>query len=142
MYFNVLELLLYKVNENGAISFANPWPYSSPSRFPTSWYWTRNQYVVAPFWSDNDIRRSGSVHYANITLGDSNHGDELINTVSKFIQHQNDEAAQQSFTGQWMLVAHWDHVHPYPHGSIGSYYYNYYNGFTQKVRIQYSCVHL
>ena len=58
---------MIKVNENGIISFANPWPYSSPSRFPTNWYWTRNQYVVAPFWSDNDIRRSGSVHYANIT---------------------------------------------------------------------------
>ena len=72
--------------------------------------------MVAPFWSDNDIRRSGSVHYVNITLGDSNHGDELINTVSKFIQHQNDEAAEQNFTGDWMLIAHWDRVHPYPHG--------------------------
>ena len=32
-------------------------------------------------------------HNVNITLGDSNHGDELINTVCKFIQHQNDVTA-------------------------------------------------
>ena len=92
--------------------------------------------MVAPFWSDNDIRRSGSVHYVNITLGDSNHGDELINTVSKFIQHQNDEAAEQNFTGDWMLIAHWDRVHPYPHGLASSVISNYYNGFTLKVRKQ------
>ena len=123
-----------QVSENGAISFANPWPYSSPSRFPTNWYWTRNQYVLAPFWSDNDIRRSGSVRYANITLGDCKHdNNELIETVSRFIRHQHNDAAMQNFEGQWMLVANWDCVHPYPHGSTGSYYRNYYSEFTQKV---------
>ena len=122
-----------QVSENGAISFANPWPYSSPSRFPTNWYWTRNQYVLAPFWSDNDIRRSGSVRYANITLGDSRHDNKLIKTVSRFIRYQHDDAAMQNFEGQWMLVAYWDGVHPYPHGSTDSYYRNYYGEFTQKV---------
>ena len=40
---------------------------------------------------------------------------------------------QQKRALQWMLVAYWDSVHSYPHGSVGSYYYNYYGGFTQNV---------
>ena len=131
--FNDAFIYLLQINENGVISFANPWSYSSPSRFPTNWYWTRNQYVLAPFWSDNDIRRAGSVRYASISLGNTSGGDDLIARVSAFIQHQNSDAKEQNFNGQWMLVAFWDSVHPYPHGSTGSYYHKYYSSFTQKV---------
>ena len=95
--------------------------------------------MLAPFWSDNDIRRTGSVRYASISLGDTSAGDDLIARVSAFIQHQNSNAKEQNFNGQWMLVAFWDSVHPYPHGSTNSYYNNYYDSFTEKVR-QHMCV--
>ena len=87
---------------------------------------------MAPFWSDNDIRRAGAVRYAVINLGESQKGDELLENVSSFIRHQRNGEAD-NFEGQWMLVAYWDQVHPYPHGSYYHYYINYYGQFTQKV---------
>ena len=93
--------------------------------------------MLAPFWSDNDIRRTGSVRYASISFGTTSTGDELITRVNGFFQHQNSDAKEQDFNGQWMLVAFWDSVHPYPHGSTGSYYNNYYSSFTQKVNSQF-----
>ena len=89
--------------------------------------------MLAPFWSDNDIRRAGSVRYASISLGATSGGDELITRISAFIRHQNSDANEQNFNGEWMLVAFWDRVHPYPHGSTSSYYHNYYGSFTEKV---------
>ena len=132
-FFILFQLFcIPQVGENGVISFGNPWSYAWPSQFPTSWFWTRNGYVVAPFWSDNDIRRAGTVGYAVINSGESQKGDELLRNVSSFIQHQKNGEADD-FEGQWMLVAYWDRVHPYPHGSYSQYYINYYGQFTQKV---------
>ena len=35
--------------------------------------------------------------------------------VNEYIQrNQNDDEA--NFEGNWLLIAHWDHVHPSPHG--------------------------
>ena len=93
--------------------------------------------MVAPFWSDNDIRKAGAVRYAVINLEESDKGEEVLRNVSRFIRHQDRHAADENFEGQWMLVAYWDRVHPYPHGSHSNYYTNYYGSFTQKVSCLY-----
>ncbi len=39
-----------------------------------------------------------------------------MDEVNLFIQ-ANRGADADFFAGDWMLIAQWDHVHPYPHGS-------------------------
>ena len=50
-------------------SFSNVYP---ESRFPVSGYNARDSFVVAPFWTDNDIHQSGSVKCINFTSDTSN----------------------------------------------------------------------
>ena len=106
-----------QVNENGVISFKEPWQYSYPNRFPTSYFFTRRGLSVAPFWTDNDIRRAGTVLYA--TYDDKEDaktnkaGRRLLASVNKYIQGRYTE---ELFNGDWLLVAHWYDVHPSPHG--------------------------
>ena len=70
--------------------------------------------VVAPFWSDNDIRREGAVRYATYTRReDSALGETLLTNLTRYIGRLNKDP---DFEGRWMLVAHWDGVHPSPHG--------------------------
>ena len=80
-------------------------PYSTPSEFPTSdpqIYWL---YAIAPFWSNADLQQEGSVSWKVF-----NSSDNETAQVNGFIStNQN-----YSFTGTWMLVAHWDSIHPYP----------------------------
>ena len=71
--------------------------------------------VVAPFWSDNDIRREGSVRYATYSVEDGTSnpaGADLLRRVNDYIQ----TLGAEDFHGRWLLVAHWDQVHPSPHG--------------------------
>ena len=58
---------------------------------------------------------------------------DLIRNISKFIQLNHEQAAMDEFIGTWMLLAHWDKVHPYPHGSYDSYYDKYYSDYINKV---------
>ena len=106
------------MNENGAISLESSFSNAYPEIFPFSGYNTRDSYVVAPFWSDNDIRQSGSVKYVNFTSDTSNAESEsrqLMDEVNAYIQAQQGET-EERFEGNWLLAAHWDHVHPSPHG--------------------------
>ena len=107
-----------QINENGVISFDKPWKYSYPNRFPTSFYWTRQGLAVAPFWSDNDIRKEGAVLYAAYNIierATKPEGQALMDDVNEYIQNLQEEG-EQRFRGKWLLVVHWDHVHPSPHG--------------------------
>ena len=36
--------------------------------------------------------------------------------VNQYVQENQDED-EERFVGNWLLVAHWDHVHPSPHGA-------------------------
>ena len=103
-----------QVNENGVISFEQPWRYSYPDRFPTESYWPRHGLAIAPFWSDNDIRKAGAVRYVayGTQVGDKTpSGERLLDIVN-----QNVQKVDAEFSGKWLLIAHWDHVHPSPHG--------------------------
>ena len=107
-----------QVNENGVISFDRPWRYSLPDRFPTDFYWTRQGLAVAPFWSDNDIRREGRVRYATYSITErrtNQQGATLMSDVNDYIRELQEEG-EERFSGKWLLVVHWDHVHPSPHG--------------------------
>ena len=103
-----------QVNENGVISFDRPWRYPYPDRFPTKHYWSRQELAIAPFWSDNDIRKAGAVRYVayGSRAGDkTTKGEMMLHKVNQYVKRADEE-----FTGKWLLVAHWDHVHPSPHG--------------------------
>lgn len=106
------------MSTNGAISFGTGWLFWIPQPFPTNALNTRNSYVVAPFWSDNDIRMNGSIRYevhARVA-GPRTRSPQLLDLVSSIIINQRNLTAG-SFQGQWMLVAEWNEVHPYPHGN-------------------------
>lgn len=106
--------LIIQVNENGVISFEQPWRYPYPDRFPTENYWSRQGLVIAPFWSDNDIRKAGTVRYAAYSL---QVGDETSKVKMLFDKvNKNIQKVDEGFIGKWLLIAHWDHVHPSPHG--------------------------
>ena len=102
------------MSENGVFSFQEPWKFSHPNRFPTNYFFTQTSDVIAPFWSDNDIRKEGTVRYVAISRGDSEEGDEMMDLAVAFLQ-QN-KGVSNAFRGKWMLVAQWDKVHPHPHG--------------------------
>ena len=105
------------------MSFEQEWRYFTPLRFPTSSEEIMRHLVVAPFWSDNDIRREGAVRYATYTRGDSSAlGETLLTNLTTYISRLNKDS---DFEGRWMLIAHWDGVHPSPHGGNSS------NGISQ-----------
>lgn len=74
--------------------------------------------AVAPFWSDNDIRREGAVRYATFNANDAASnpdGKRWLDQVNMYIQSTQGED-EERFEGNWLLTVHWDHVHPSPHG--------------------------
>ena len=74
---------------------------------------------MAPFWSDNDIRKAGAVRYATYSSeegADNPKGQALLNQVNEYIQNSREED-DGKFSGNWLLAVHWDHVHPSPHGA-------------------------
>ena len=90
-------------------------PHHNAAPFPTELADTFYTYVAAPFWGDADTRRSGEVYYEVHATGNPT-SDDLINRVNTFLQ--NEEGV--TFTGNWMLVVHYDAVHPWPHGDPGT----------------------
>ena len=60
-----------------------------------------------------DTRAAGSVSYEVHQRGENANSDALLDRVSGFVTAQVDA----NITGLWMLVAQWDRVHPFPHGS-------------------------
>jgi hypothetical protein len=97
-----LKFIAPQVSTNGILSFARPFPYHSPHLFPgTSFY----NFLIAPFWSDNDIRRGiGEVSYW-VHSGQS----DSLTFVSTYISQQE----QVKFNGTWMLAAEWRNVPEY-----------------------------
>ena len=69
--------------------------------------------MAAPFWADADARLDGEIYYEIHRGGESSDSDELLTSVNTFIRDEN----QVEFEGSWMIVATWDGVHPWPHGS-------------------------
>lgn len=109
-------MILFQVNENGAFSFEDPWQFSHPNRFPTSYLSSRQSHVLAPFWSDNDIRKEGTVRYVTLENGSSTRGDMIMNETANYV-NCNLVTGDEIFQPTWMIIAQWDQVHPHPHGA-------------------------
>ena len=95
-----------QVGTNGYFSFGRQVTNCCPIPFPNGPY-----YLVAPFWSDIDIRGDdgGEIYYQVHSRGSKSVSDELLDEVSVFISNSQ----QTVFNGSWMLVATWDHVKAY-----------------------------
>lgn len=113
-----LVISFVQVNENGVISFNKVWSFSHPKRFPTYDYKTReNAWALAAFWSDIDIRKSGTIQYLNISsLSTDPQEIEILQKMSAFFSSEFAADDELPFRGTWLLIVHWDHVHPSPHG--------------------------
>ena len=86
---------------NGILSFNSSFNSYFNSPFPLSF---TEAYLVAPFWDDVDIRGgNGRIMYEIHEDG------YFLEQVNRFLQRKR----PSSFEGTWMLVAHWDEVHPY-----------------------------
>ena len=77
----------------------------------------RDALIVAPYWSDVDIRRQGRIYYRLIEPGRSAEDLDmtLLSFVSGFIAAQQSDIAA-NFSATTMLVAQWRDVPPFPNG--------------------------
>ena len=77
--------------------------------------------------------------YETFERGRSRNDDTVLDNVSYYLR-VNGEAP--IFSGTFMILAEWKNVHPYPHGSNYSYYFESLNPsvgtFTNKVAIHIS----
>ena len=101
------------------ISFSRPFYYWYPSPFPGNYY-LRRFYVVAPYWADHDIRRDGNVFYETFERGRSRIDNNILDNVNRYLRLNNEA---ENFTGTFMILARWQDVHPYPHGTNNSHYF-------------------
>ena len=123
--------MLYQVGTNGVISFSRPFYYWYPYPFPGFSY-LRRFHVVAPYWADHDIRREGSVLYETFERGRSPNDDLMLSRVNDYLNR----SMSSDFSGTFMILAKWNGVHPYPHGSSYlSYYYPSLIDFTNQVHV-------
>ena len=74
--------------------------------------------MVAPYWSDIDIRLQGRIYYRLIEAGRTTEDLDmtLLNFVSGFIAARQSNSAA-NFSATTMLVAQWRDVPPYPNGA-------------------------
>ena len=104
---------IQQVGTNGIFSFSAPF-YSAVARaFPSTLSTVANAYLVAPYWDDVDIRLAGNISYEVHSRSNNNPGsNQLLDQISQFVE----DSTGDSFQGDWMLVAEWEEVHPWPHG--------------------------
>ena len=70
-------MIWMQVGDNGVISFNRGYLFWEPRPFPTNDQAVRESLVVAPFWSDTDIRLSGDIYYRLIEAGRSTEESDL-----------------------------------------------------------------
>ena len=97
---------------NGIISFDREFTLTSSENFPSMDGDVHFGYLVAPYWSGIDTRRAGRVRYETYRRGDSEESDRQMSTVDDFLVAEEGI----NFASEWMLLASWEDVHPYPHG--------------------------
>ena len=102
-----------QVGTNGIVSLGEQFNFYNPQPFPTDNFYIHTSHVMAPFWADVDTRLAGSVSYETHHRGSNAESNAVLERVSGFIAAQTNT----NFTASWMLLAQWDRVHPYPHGS-------------------------
>ncbi|XP_053087183.1 alpha-tectorin isoform X3 [Pangasianodon hypophthalmus] len=85
------------VNNNGHLTFNNPWNSFTPYQFPAH----GGRDIIAPFWTDIDNRGNGVISYQQYTSG---------SVLTQATQNINQYFPQLSFSATWVFVATWDRV--------------------------------
>ena len=108
-----------QIATNGILSFGEAYSHYTPEIFPGVSTSVQNGLLIAPFWDDVDISGGGgNVSYQTFSSSDEDVvTTDNLNTVNSYVNSMHGDG---NFTGAWMLVASWDHVSPYPHGSFQS----------------------
>ena len=91
-----------QISSNGLISFGSTFTSHVPQSFPIPYN------VIAPYWTDIDLRNKGFVRYATITRSHQ--------TLSCLMDITNDlieELENDEFNATWLLVARWIDVCPF-----------------------------
>ena len=111
---NLLQLhAIQQIGTNGIFSFSAPFYSAVAVAFPSSLSTVANAYLVAPYWDDVDIRLAGNISYEVHSRSSNNPGSsQLLDQISQFVE----DSTGDSFQGDWMLIAEWEEVHPWPHG--------------------------
>ena len=106
-----------QVADNGFLSFGQGYLFNQPRLFPSAIDAVRNALIVAPYWSNVDIRLQGRVYYRLIEPGRTREDLDmvLLNFVSGFIAAKQSDIAA-NFSATTMLIAQWRDVPPYPNG--------------------------
>ncbi|XP_054860582.1 alpha-tectorin-like [Amphiprion ocellaris] len=101
VYFGHTYNQIY-VNHNGDLTFNAPWYSYIPQRFPM--YGSRD--IIAPFWTDIDIRRNGQINYTQYTNG---------TVLQQATQDINTYFPELNFTATLVFVATWYQVPYFPY---------------------------
>lgn len=114
LFFN----LYIQVSDNGIISLNDSFvddPQTPGSDFSQAN--GRGVVVIAPYWSDNDIRMSGTIRYETYeTSHPSPLVQERLREISEFVSN----GTGTTFSGVWMLLVEWNMCPPYPAGEMNS----------------------
>ena len=70
-------------------------------------------YVVAPYWADIDNRIDGRIYWEIHTSQGGTVSQQLLTRVNDFLFNETGV----SLGGTWLMVATWDRVHAWPHGT-------------------------
>ncbi len=70
--------------------------------------------IIAPYWSDNDIRASGSVRYEKYT---STHQLLAVRAKLAEVSELISNVTGTAFSGAWMFLVEWDNCSSFPAGS-------------------------
>uniref|UniRef100_A0A3B3DB23 NIDO domain-containing protein n=1 Tax=Oryzias melastigma TaxID=30732 RepID=A0A3B3DB23_ORYME len=94
-------LIFSQVNHNGHLTFSNSYSSYIPQRFPLQ----ESLDIIAPFWTDMDIRLTGLVLYNQYTNG---------SVLQQATQDINSYFPNLNFSAEWVFVATWYEVAYYP----------------------------
>lgn len=107
---------ILQVSTNGLISFGRPFYLWHPRQFPSNDPAISSANILAPYWSDNDIRNSGEISYGSFQYGDSAEGNYYLGLISTYVRFIYPNTSQQ-FEGNFVIIAYWNQVRFFPHGS-------------------------
>ena len=123
-----------QVGDNGIISFRRGFSYYRPDLFPTNRQAIRDSLIVAPFWSDVDVRLEGKIHYKQLFKTSGIEQEiTVLNYISNYVAVK--QGLPANFTASTLVVVQWKSVPPFPHGSRARFD-NILDAFTNKVGLK------
>ena len=91
-----------QISSNGLISLGRSYVFPRPQTFPIS------SKVIAPYWTDIDLRKQGQINYTLVTT----HSNDTIGSIT-LVNNFLASNISVSFSADWILVAQWINVCPY-----------------------------